>query len=315
MTGNLAPFFLPCPLPLLARDDLLHLALDHRVVLAGFFLPESFLELAQVRTGDLGLVAVGLGFADLANGALHLFVGAVEDLLRLLFGLFQNALFQCFDLAQLLLVLVGQALERLVGGLDAGQLLVEDAAAAGDLAQIALDVDEFAARPLFGVLDHLGRQAHLARQFESEGIARHALLQLEERLDGGTVEEHRAVHHAGTLVGVKFQVRVVRGDHAVGAHLVEAREHGFGDGAAGCRLGAAAEFVDQHERRGGGVREDLPHVLKVGAVGTQVVLQRLVVADVDEDAVEDQHLAHFGRGDEHTPLEHILEQTYGLEAH
>ena len=105
------------------------------------------------------------------------------------------------------------------------------------------------------------------------------------------------------------------GDHTVCAHRVEPGEHSFGDGAACGRFSAAAELVDQHERGGCGVREYLPHVLQMGTVRAQVVLQRLVVADVDEDAVKDHHLADLRRGDEHTPLEHILQQTYRLEAH
>ena len=103
------------------------------------------------------------------------------------------------------------------------------------------------------------------------------------------------------------------GNHAVGPHLVEPCQYGFGDGAAGRRLRTAAELIDQHERGGRGVREDLPHVLQMGTVCAQIVLQRLVIADVDEDAVEDHQLAHLGCRNEHTPLEHVLEQTDRLE--
>ena len=46
-----------------------------------------------------------------------------------------------------------------------------------------------------------------------------------------------------------------------------------------------------------------------------VILQRLVVSDVHHDAVEDHHLRSLGGRYEHTPLEHVLEQSDSLQAY
>ena len=187
-------------------------------------------------------------FADFADGPFHLPVGLGQNLLRFALGLVEDVFLQGLDLAQFFLILVREAFERLVGALDTGQFLVEDPAAAGNLPQVALDVHIFAAGPFFGILDYVGRQPHLAGQLEGERVAGHPLLQLEQRLDGRAVEEHRAVDHARALVRIEFEIGVVGGDHAIGAHLVEPGQHGFGDGAACGRFCAAAELVDQHER-------------------------------------------------------------------
>ena len=104
------------------------------------------------------------------------------------------------------------------------------------------------------------------------------------------------------------------GDDAVGPVLLYLRQHSFCDSPAGGRLGAAAEFVDEHQRLLSGADYDFLEILQVGAVGTEVVLQRLVVADVDEYVVENHEFRHFGGRHQHAPLEHVLQQSDRLEA-
>ena len=199
---------------------------------------------------------------------------------------------------------------------DLFELLVEGPAVAGDLAEVALDAHEFIAGAGFGVLDDFFGQAHLAGQFEGEGVAGQAHLQFEERGDVLGVELHGAVDDAAVPFPgrVEFEVGVVGRDDPVHAAAVELGEDGFGDGAAGSRFGAGAEFVNQHE--GAVVRfgEDVLHRSKEGAICTQVVVNGLAVADIDHDAVEEGHLGGLGGWDEHTPLEHVLQQADGLQA-
>ena len=114
--------------------------------------------------------------------------------------------------------------------------------------------------------------------------------------------------------GVQFQVSVVRGDHAIDAPAVEFREDGLGDRAAGRRLRAGTELVDEHEGLFVRVGEQVPHVGEEGTVGAEVVFQVLVVPDAHRDPVEDGKFRAFGCGDEHAPLEHVLQQARRLEA-
>ena len=104
-------------------------------------------------------------------------------------------------------------------------------------------------------------------------------------------------------------------DDAIGATGVQFVEDGLGDGAAGRRLGAGTELVDEHERALVGHLQHGFHVREEGAVGGQVVLEGLVVSDGDHDAVEHGEFRSLRGGDEHTPLEHILKQSHGLQAH
>ena len=53
----------------------------------------------------------------------------------------------------------------------------------------------------------------------------------------------------------------------------------------------------------------------VRRVGTEVVLDALFVADVDEDASEDTRVATLVKGDEHPALKHVLQESYRFEAH
>ena len=103
-------------------------------------------------------------------------------------------------------------------------------------------------------------------------------------------------------------------DDAVDAALVELAEDGFGDGAAGRRLRAGPEFVDEHEGLAVRTGEHVLHVGEEGTVGAEVVVDGLVVSDAEQDAVEDRHFRGLRGRDEHAPLEHILQQPRRLEA-
>ena len=103
--------------------------------------------------------------------------------------------------------------------------------------------------------------------------------------------------------------------HAVRAPAVQLRQDRLSDGPAGGGLCARAEFVDEDEGLFIGLFQGLAHIGQEGAVGGEVVVDGLVVPDGYHYAAEDRELRGFRRGDEHTPLEHILEQAHGLEAH
>ena len=78
------------------------------------------------------------------------------------------------------------------------------------------------------------------------------------------------------------------------------------------RLGA--ELVDQHERLAVGLGEHLLHVRQEGAVRREVVVYGLVVAYADHNSLEYREFRSLRCRDEHSPLEHVLQQAGGLEA-
>ena len=161
--------------PELAVEVVLAVAL-----VAGFLLLEGADEGLELLAGAEGGFLFGLGLLDGADGVLHLAVGPADDFGGLAAGFVEDVLAQGADVLELLLVFAGDAFEGPVGGADLLELLVEGAAVAGDLAEVALDADVFFAGALFRIPDQGFRQAGLAGQFEGEGVAGQAGLQLEE---------------------------------------------------------------------------------------------------------------------------------------
>ena len=53
----------------------------------------------------------------------------------------------------------------------------------------------------------------------------------------------------------------------------------------------------------------------MGAAGAEVVLNGLLVANVDEDMLEQAHVGGALHGDEESALHHVLQETHALEAY
>ena len=178
----------------------------------------------------------------------------------LLAGFVEHLLFEGLGFFELFLVTVGEAFEGPVSRLHLGDLLVEDAAAAGDLPQVALDVDEVAAGTLLGILDHVGGQTHLPGELEGEGIAGDALLELEKRFDSSPVEQHGPVDHTSALVGVELQVGIVGGNDSVRSGSIQRMQDCLCNCPAGSRLRAGTKLVNKHQRPGIGHLEHGLHI-------------------------------------------------------
>ena len=111
-------------------------------------------------------------------------------------------------------------------------------------------------------------------------------MQLEQGLHVLAVVEHGSVHYALMVLGEVFQVLVMCRDDAEGLFLVEPFQDGFGYGAADLRFRAASEFVDEQKTGTTASFHHVFHVEQMAGIGTQVVLNALLVPDVDEDAAE-----------------------------
>ena len=128
-----------------------------------------------------------------------------------------------------------------------------------------------------------------------------------------TVVEHRTVHHARMVFRKVLQVLVVGSDHAEGLFLPELLQHGLCDGSADGGLRSAAELVDQQQRLSVGLAHHLLHVHQVTRVGREVVLDALLVADVYQDVMEKSAGASVADRYGQTALEHVLQQSGGLQ--
>ena len=269
----------------------------------------------QLLSCRLGLFLLRLSLLDVAYGLLYLPACTLDYLLRLLPCLRENFFLLLLDVFQLLEVAFRDSGQRLVAVLHLLELLVQGTPVAGDSPEVALYADELFTRPVLGILDYFLREFHLARELEGEGIAREAYFQLEHRLDAGRVIEHGTVGDVGVGTGsIELEVGVVGGNHPVHTPAVYFAEYRLGYRAAGGRFGAGTEFVYQHQGLFIGAAQHIAHLREEGTVGAEVVLDVLVVSYAHHYPVEDRELRGLGCGDEHTPLEHILEQAGGLQA-
>ena len=104
-------------------------------------------------------------------------------------------------------------------------------------------------------------------------------------------------------------------NHTIDSTAVKFSKYGLGNRSSGRRLRAASKLIDEHERSRVGFRQHHLHVGEERAVGAEVVVYGLVVADVHHNPVEDHQFRCLGGRDEHSPLKHILQKPESLEAH
>jgi hypothetical protein len=78
------------------------------------------------------------------------------------------------------------------------------------------------------------------------------------------------------------------------------------------RIGGRAQLVEQHQRLRGGMVRDEIDVGDVRGKRRQVLLDRLVIADVGKDRVEDGQLGAVGRNRD-ARLRHQGQQSDGLQ--
>ena len=128
------------------------------------------------------------------------------------------------------------------------------------------------------------------------------------------VVEHGAIDDPIRLLSEVLQVLVVGRDDTETPVSVEAVEERLGDRPADLGLGTATELVDQEDRALVAVLDEKFHVHQVGTVGTQVVLDALLVADIDEHPAEQARARAFVQGDQESALQHVLQEPDRFEA-
>ena len=165
------------------------------------------------------------------------------------------------------------------------------------------------------MFDDLLRQSNLPRYLNGEATAGATDGQLKQRPHLMAVVEHRTVDHAVVTLGKVFQVLVVGGDDGPCLLLAELLQHALGDGAANLRLSAGAHLVDEDKRTVGGLTHHHLHIHQMRRIGREVILQALLVADVNHHIFKYTAAAARPHGDAQSGLQHILQQSDGLQTH
>ena len=280
----------------------------------GMRVVEFLFLLLEVLAGAEGGFALGLGGTDVADGLLDGAVGVGKDLSGLVAGGRDDVVAPRFEVGGEALVFGCDFGEEVVGNFQLGALARYLLLVEFYLLELVLEVELGVADFVGGVFEHFGREAYVLCYLEGEGTARVPDGEAVEWAHAFCVEEHGAVEDARMGVGHEFEVGEVGSNNAESAAAVEFFEDGLGYGATGAGFGAAAEFVEEEECPLPCTLQHLLHVLQVGGVGAEVVVDGLLVADVDEEVVEDAEFGGFAAGDEEAALEHILDESDGLEA-
>ena len=105
------------------------------------------------------------------------------------------------------------------------------------------------------------------------------------------------------------------GDDTVGTLVVEAAQYRLGNGASDEGLGTAAKLIDEDQAASIRLAHHVLHVQQVTAVGAEVVLDALLIADINEYAVEDTCYACPLQGNVHAALQHVLQEADSLQTH
>ena len=294
---------------------MLHFAGYHLVVGRRVHRSHFFAESVQFLAYALGLFFLGLALAYLADGVFNPFVAFAQQFLGLFLGATQDFLALTVHLLHFCFIAGNGLLHRLLVLVNVLSLAFPVAFVANDVLKVFVALYVVAAHDVARIVDHLFGQSDLARYLDGKRRTGLTNLELEECLHFVSVVEHGSVGDALVTVGIEFQVLVVGRDDAPCVSLAELVEHAFGDGTADLRFCAGSKFINQDERPLVCRFHHVLHVEQMAAVGAQVVLDALFVADVNQDVFEHPCLTVLAHRDRQSALQHVLQQSCCLQAH
>ena len=95
--------------------------------------------------------------------------------------------------------------------------------------------------------------------------------------------------------------------------MIKFLQENFGQSATQFRIGTRTKFINQEHGFSVAFLQKVVHVFKSVTVGTQMIFNRLVVSDIRQDSVEQKGFAAFVNGNQHTGLQHQLQQSNSLQ--
>ena len=138
---------------------------------------------------------------------------------------------------------------------------------------------------------------NLANRYRpKERRARLSYRELEQGLHLVAVVEHGTVDNTLMVFRKVLQVLIVGGNDAKRLLLPELLQHGLGNGSADGGFSTASELVDEQQSVAVGLLHHILHIQQVARIGTQVVGYRLLVANVNHDALKHAHRTPITNG-------------------
>ena len=206
----------------------------------------------------------------------------------LLLRLADNLLALGLDARKLLGIRGFELLDFAVGNANSITFLLPIATVARNLTQLTLNVDMVAASLLACSANDIFGQTDLASNLDRERTTRLTHFEAEQRTDILHIEHHSAILDALVVRCEIFDIRVVSRDDAIGAALDQLFENSLGNRTTHNRLGTRTKLINQHQRARRCAAEHILHIEQVRRVGTQIVVDRLLVADVDKYRLEER---------------------------
>src|SRR5579884_126338 len=173
------------------------------------------------------------------------------------------------------------------------------------------DVLRLAREPLACSRDDLWVQPEALRDVDACRCSWHADLQFVCRLQGLLVKTDGSIHHAGSIGRIHLQCGVVSGNDAGRAKIKKMFGNRDGERCAFFRISRRAEFVQQHQRTRCSCLRDEINISDVSRKGGKVLLNRLVVANICKDRIENWKAGRLCRNG-HSRLSHERKQANRL---
>ena len=166
-----------------------------------------------------------------------------------------------------------------------------------------------------GPFDDVGRKTEAFGDGERVGTAGRADDQTVRRRQRVDVELTGGIGHPRRLQRVCLQLGIVGRRGQFRALQVQALDDRHGQRRALDRVGARAEFVDEHQRVLVGLFQDVHDVRHVGRERGQRLLDGLFIADVREDLLENAHFALVVRREHEAGGRHEGHEAQRLDGH
>ena len=163
--------------------------------------------------------------------------------------------------------------------------------------------------------DDFVRQAAALRYGKGIGAARFAYGEFIKGFQPVLVKVHGAVDDTAYFACHHLKVQVVRSDDTYGALIGEPFHDSLGKRAAQVGIRTAAQLINKEQGLAIGIFQEKFHILKVGAIGAQLILYRLCVPDMYHDLPEDAHFRNGIHRDKQPGLQHQLQQAYRLHGY
>ena len=107
----------------------------------------------------------------------------------------------------------------------------------------------------------------------------------------------------------------MRRHHPPGAASGHSQQSSFSNRTPHSRISPAPHLIDQKQTSGIQVLQKIFHRLQLRSIGTQIIVNRLLIPDVNHDLIKDAKLRILPHRGQQAALNHVLQQADGLQTH